>query len=598
MARTAEEISRAIRAQLKLVDPDISAEPLTVERKLIDTVAEQIAQAEIDQYIQQYQFDVDTKVGEDLDRFVALFGFGRLAGIRATGTVTFSRSTVATRDISIPIGTQVVAPATSVTPALAFFTTSNAILYANTTSVEVPIEAAEVGSQGNVAAGSIITLGSASASDISEVTNENATSGGDEEENDAAFRVRFKQTVFRNVAGTRDMYLALAIATKFGRKANVIGPLSRFIEYLQVPATLVVASQIPYAKWTHTFDYYLTDGDPLTETFYNAGSDYTFASNNISPQTTPPTAVAPTLTVSGSGAVPVNGVVLLEHTYTSLNSRNDPQLNVMNKVDVFVSGEDITDAVETLVFPGTGNNFSATSTSPLYTKKWVRDTTGINPVAGNRLQDMLWQPVEALPTSITIGAATFYLGVDYFLVRDASAYKGSRRARSGIEWTSAAAGLITASSIYTISYNFNRLPIVVNELIDSHKQVTSDVLVHAARKRYFNVNVMLMYTAGFASSSVADRMQTALSDFLEKQTFGAVIQVSDLIEVLHEVAGVDNIRLANPSDGVAYGVQEISSDGSTPLGVPYMTDFTLQDSDLPVLNAINITRRSQNTWTG
>lgn len=597
MARTAEEISRAIRAQLKLVDPDISAEPLTVERKIIDTVAEQIAQGEIDQYIQQYQFDVDTKVGEDLDRFVALFGFGRLSGIRATGSVTFSRATVATRDIAIPLGTQVIAPASSVTPALSFFTTANAILYANTTSVEVPIEAGEVGSQGSVAAGTIISLGSAFASDISEVRNENATSGGDDEESDAAFRVRFKQTVFRNVAGTRDMYLALAIATKFGRKANVIGPLSRFIEYLQVPSSLVVNSQIPYAKWTHTFDYYVTDGDPLSETFYNAGSDFTFTSNNVTPQTVPPTAVAPTLTVSAGGAIPINGVILLEHTYTSASSRNDPQFNIMNKVDVYVSGDDIIEAVETLVFPGAGNNFSATSSSPFYTKKWVRDATGLNPLAGSRLQDLLWQPVESLPTTITIGAATFYLGIDYFLVRDASAYKGSRRARSGIEWTSAAAGLISASALYTIAYTFNRLPLVINELIDSHKQISSDVLVHSARKRFFNVNVILMYTAGFASAAVADGMNQALTNFLERQSFGAVIQVSDLIEILHEVSGVDNIRLANPSDGVAYGVQEVASDG-TPLGVPYTTDFTLQDSDLPVLNAINITRRSQNTWTG
>lgn len=598
MARTAEEISRAIRAQLKLLDPDISAEPLTVERKIMDTVSEQIAQAEIDQYTQQYQFDVDTKIGEDLDRFVALFGFARQAGTRATGSVTFSRNAVATRDILIPLGTQIVAPATSVTPSLSFFTTATAILYTNTTLVEVPVEAGEVGSQGNVSAGTIISLASAFATDISEVSNENATSNGSLEETDAELRVRFKNTVFRNVAGTKDMYLALAIATKFGRKANVIGPLSRFIEYLQVPAGLVVSSQIPYAKWTHSYDYYLTDGDPVSETFYNQGSDYTFATSNITPQTQPPTAVAPTLTVSNVGNIPVNAVVLLEHTYTSLNSRNDPANNIMNKVDVYVSGEDIVNALETLVFPGAGNNFSATTSSPFYTKRWVRDTTGVNPTAGNRLQDLLWQPVTALPTTITIGSSTFYLGSDYFLIRDATAYKGSRRARNGIEWTSTAAGQIAANAVYTISYTFNRLPITINELIDSHRQVSSDVLAHAANKRYFNVNVTLMYSSGFASSSVSINMTTALSDFLEKQSFGAVIQLSDLVEILHEVPGVDNVRVTTASDGGAYGIQEVANDGVTPLGIPFTTDFTLLDSDLPVLNKINIARRSQNTWTG
>jgi hypothetical protein len=72
MAKTAEEISRAIRAKLKVIDPDISTEPLTPERKIIDTVSETIAESQVDAFVLNYNMDIDSKFGSDLDKFVAL----------------------------------------------------------------------------------------------------------------------------------------------------------------------------------------------------------------------------------------------------------------------------------------------------------------------------------------------------------------------------------------------------------------------------------------------------------------------------------------------------------------------------------------------
>jgi len=48
MAKTAAEYSQQIRAQLKVLDPAISADPLTPERKIIDTFAEVMADTQID----------------------------------------------------------------------------------------------------------------------------------------------------------------------------------------------------------------------------------------------------------------------------------------------------------------------------------------------------------------------------------------------------------------------------------------------------------------------------------------------------------------------------------------------------------------------
>jgi uncharacterized phage protein gp47/JayE len=586
-ARTARQVSQQMRAALRTLDPDISTEPTTVERKIIDTVAEVITAAELDNYLLQYQFDIDTKVGADLDKFVALFGFARQGGRRATGTVIFSRETEATQDIQIPAGTQILRPATSVTPAIIFQTTASVTLFTGTTEVEAPIEALTVGAVGNVAAGTINTISSiGSTSQVTEVTNENSTTGGTNEETDAQLIVRFKNTIFRNVAGTKDQYLALAIASRFTSKANIVGPVSNFVEFLQIAADTPsggqtgAISQIPYSKHTYNFNYFLTNGDIIDEHFYaKGGVEYTFADTE-----------PPSITVNNTTALPLGTVVLLEHQYCSKNSRNDPATGLLNNVDVFISGQDAVSVIESARFPTAATNFTVGNVGG-----WVRDIGGA-PVAGGRFQELLWQPVLSLPSVITIGEENYFLNEDYFLVRDISSNKGSKIARDGIEWVSTVVDA-NPTADYVFEYTFDQLPMTVNELMDTHKQVTSDVLVHSATERYLIVNLVVMYTQGYARAAVDISIETALTDFFERQPFGAIIQMSDIIDIVHDVIGVDNVRIANASDGTAYGIQEVANDGETPLFAPYTQDFILPDSDLPVLQRVVTFQRSQNTWS-
>lgn len=586
MAKTSSDISESIRANLRVLDPDISTSPLTPERKIIDTVSEVIAEANVDQYIQNYQFDIDTKVGSDLDKFVALFGFARQGGRRATGTVTFSRSTAATFDVIIPAGTQVVKPATSVSNAVIFQTTTSVTLYAGTTSVDAPVSCTVVGPIGNVPAFSIITLATVSGVNVSSVTNATATTGGTSIEDDAALRIRFKNTIFRNIAGTSDQFLALAIASRFAKKANIIGPVSRFIEYLQIDSG-AATSQIPYSKHTYDFDYYLTDGNFTGETFFTPnGADYTFNDT-----------VPPSLTVVNTTNLPDDKIVLLEHSYTSLNSRNDPANSVMNYVDVYVSGQDVVSGIEAAVFPASANNLVSTpTTSAYYNGNWKRVNDNSTPVVGNRIQELMWQPVSILPNTITIGSNVYTLDTHYWLVRDVTLNKGSRRARNAIEWGTTATTAETAGTAFQISYSFDRLPLTLNELMEAHKQITTDVLVHSAIERYLRVALTIMYSPGYSQSAVNSAITTALTNFLERQQFGAVIQISDILEIAHEVVGVDNVRLTTSTENASvYGVQEMANDGTTVLNT-WTEDFTIQDSDLPVLNEIVTIAKSQNTW--
>jgi uncharacterized phage protein gp47/JayE len=593
MARTADEISRSIRASLRILDPDISVEPLTPERKIVDTVSEVIASADIDTYVLNYQFNIDTKSGQDLDRFVALFGFSRQRGRRSTGSVTFSRNTAATQDIVIPTGTQVLKPATTVTPAVVFRTTTSATIYIGTTEADCPIESTIVGQFGNVPANTITQLATGGSVEVSGINNPSPTTGGSAQETDAELRLRFKNTVFRNITGTKDQFLALAIASRFANKANVIGPLSRFIEYVQIANNTPsgglhgAVSVIPYSKYTYGFDYYLTDGNPTAETFFTPrGVQYTFNST-----------LPPSITVADLTNLPDGKVVLREHSYCSANSRNDPANNVGNYVDVYVSGEDLAAVTESALFPTSANNFTATTTSPFYTGNFKRYPSNVTPTAGNRFQELLWQPADSLPSSITISATTYTLNTDYWFVKDTTVYKGSRRARNGIEWKAASIAGITAGTLFGLSYTFDRLPLTLNETMEAHKQVGTDVLVHSATERFLRVHMVIMYSPGFSTTSVNAAIETALSDFLERQQFGAVIQVSDILNITHDVPGVDNVRLTTSTDdAVNYGIQEIAADGTTFIGSSHTTDFALQDSDLPVLSSIVTIQKSQNTW--
>src|SRR6476646_8354293 len=169
MPSSASEFSEQIISQIKTLLPDLSLDPLTPERKIVDALSNVLATGSIDPYVLSYMFDIDTKVGSDLDAFVALFGFARKAGSQATGVVTFSRQSPATADIIIDAGTNVLVPANVANTQVTFITTAASVLPTGSTSVDVPVQCTDVGPQGNVPANAINVF-SANA-DLSAVNN-------------------------------------------------------------------------------------------------------------------------------------------------------------------------------------------------------------------------------------------------------------------------------------------------------------------------------------------------------------------------------------------------------------------------------------------
>lgn len=726
MALTQRDISLQMLAQLRMLDPSVSAEVGTPERKIIDTVAQALTDVQVDLTQLNGALDVDAKSGAELDRFLALFGFGRQIPATATGFVVFGRNEPSNLDISIPANTQIMAP--NVVLSQSGDLSGNAVfrtLYATTlpagqTQVTAAITAVTAGAAYNVATGQITDFGGSPIYGIHYLTNPTPLTGGVDAETDEALKVRFKNTVFRNLAGTQDQYLALAASTKFTTKANVVGPISRYQEYIQVPpeddATAydvdpgvvdaeagngnageytAALSTIPFSKYTYTeVPNFVSNGEVAGNLVFwregidwemnvasgakNRGDAYRFWNTNATPKLglsplSDEAAYRPNVTFKNIyegdnedvTAIRPGEVVLFEHSYMSKASRNDWNRKVTNCVDVFIDGANDTVGATVLAAPGASlalalvdnaaskfhyANYRVVGEPDVAPGTWPSEVTD-GPVAltpggafvpGTYLfMPLFFQPVTGLPPFITVTEGNFesmfFLGEHYWLVEDISELFGTVRARNGICWDRSKAGAssLTGSrtqralmeftdpslSIEVSNYLYDRNVVDLQAMLETSKQVTTDVLVHRCRRRYFKFDITVMYDRGVNVQSVNAQIRDAINRYLARVYFGSVIQLADLLQAVHAVTGVDNVRWSSdiPGNDDLARAYETNATGTPRDGDEYVhsTDFFTMDDELPVLAdavndddatamalrqlqalpGVNIRTRAQNTFT-
>lgn len=582
MARTPAEVASDIIAKLNAVDSTFSLEIGTPERKIVDAVAEAISESQIDNYITSTQLNIDTKSGIELEEYVSIFGFGRLKGRAATGTVTFSLAVPPIQNTQIPSGTNIFVPGVRGSSQLSFVTEQTAFIAAGTTSITVPAVCVIVGAIGNVPSGTV--TGFTSSLGFSSVSNPVAFSGGSDDETDDQLRTRFKKTFLRNAAGTEDFYLALVLQANGVRKGKVLGPYNWFSEMLQLNGTNAVASTNNNSKFTWPQGYALSIGKGSEfEKYYIPANDYV-VNTSANPAT---------ITPSNPELTPANTFAFFEHQYTSKFSRNDPVNGITNKVDIFMDGVQAIGVTDTIVTPANTVNLTYGAGGGINdASRFVRSDGLAMPTSGtHRIIRLSSTPVVTFPSSILVGSTTFTLGTDYVGIKDNTLMAGTERAYDGILFIGATnpnAGVSTQ-----ITYSYNRLPEVLNSLAKSSKQITTDVLVHAARVRYLQVNLVLVYDNNIATGNVESIINTELSNFMNTMTFGEWVQFSDIVNVIHNIRGVDNVRLARTTDGVPASI--LSKVGPNTIA-SYNTDFKLDDNEVPSLHSVNIIRRSANTF--
>ena len=371
MSKTPADISAAIRATLALTIPGLSCEIGTPERKIIDAVSEAVSEAYIDQYLVGSLLDIDTKSGLELEQFVGIFGFGRLAGKRAQGTMRVTVNTASTQDQTFPAGTQFYTqPGIAGLSKTIYFSSKQAVvLVAGNTACDIPVEAQDPGSQANLPPDSITYVGNMIGG--SSCTNLTAMTGGVDQETDPELRQRFKDTLLRNVAGTHDFYEALCQQNDSVSRVVVFGPVRLYSTQIEVPdtnLTLPVNQDVKYA-WPGQVSVFTNLGQE-DETFFSPVDDYTFVGGT-----------SPSITRL-SDNLTVGDVVDLEFQYTTKSSRNDPVNGITNKVDIFVDGISPYSIREACVIPSAA--LSADSLDPLYTGNFRRVGSAGDPTEGNR----------------------------------------------------------------------------------------------------------------------------------------------------------------------------------------------------------------------
>lgn len=174
-----------------------------------------------------------TAEGEWLDRHAGLRGLTRREAVKAEGRIRFSVDSAANTDLTIPVGT-VCATAGQVR----FETTEEGVLTAGETAVEVNAAAMEVGTAGNVPAGSVLAMAVPPVG-VSRCVNVKAFTGGTDTEEDENLRARVLETYRRMPNGANAAFYEQA-ALSFEQVAAVaVLPRSRGVGTVDV----VIATQ-------------------------------------------------------------------------------------------------------------------------------------------------------------------------------------------------------------------------------------------------------------------------------------------------------------------------------------------------------------------
>lgn len=172
---------------------------------------------------------LQTSSGSDVDSFVNAFGYTRLPGTQATGTVTFSR-TITTSISFIPATSTIVSASLSNTQFITLADTTNPNYNPVTNQYEVPIGISTidipvicltVGTSGNVLAGQINTLINPP-QNINAVTNALSFTNGTSQATDAQVKAGFVLYLASLSKATLGAVLAAALNTSGIVKANVV----------------------------------------------------------------------------------------------------------------------------------------------------------------------------------------------------------------------------------------------------------------------------------------------------------------------------------------------------------------------------------------
>jgi hypothetical protein len=105
-----------------------------------------------------------------------------------------------------------------------------------------------------------------------------------------------------------------------------------------------------------------------------------------------------------------------------------------------------------------------------------------------------------------------------------------------------------------------------------------------------------MYASHANQAAVNSSIDTALAAYVAAQGFGPDIQVSDILQTVHNVIGVDNVKLLTATDDpVNYGIQHVDSSGNV-ISTIGNSDSQYLDNQITIYDSSRIVVKAQNTF--
>ena len=290
-------------------------------------------------------------------------------------------------------------------------------------------------------------------------------------------------------------------------------------------------------------------------------------------------------------------VVWYQHSYCSVDSRNEPAENVLNRVDVYSDGQNI--RLQTLM----GQAAFTQADSSLCSSLW--DENGGHPVEGQMLLHIPTAPVMGAPSSITVDGAT-YTAADYTLYKTQGNTRGSIQEESWLGWNPGSS-LPVSGSFWTGEFPVNQVVSTTQTLLENNKQIGTDVLAHEAHTVGLTVNLLVELESGVNPQTTYASIVSALSDYVDSLSYGDWVRVNQLVKTVLSVSGVQDCQLntqsgnsinmgANIGQPLPQGVQTLEE--WEPLLEPsYTGDFRLWDCMVPQLQQVNCVQVGSNTLT-
>jgi hypothetical protein len=272
--------------------------------------------------------------------------------------------------------------------------------------------------------------------------------------------------------------------------------------------------------------------------------------------------------------------------------------------------------------------------------KFIRDDQVTRPTANNVFVPLAFGPVIAVPPTLSVGGKVYAqatadkpqgteetIGGEnvqyvYRLVNQDDAFGGTTTSMFGLEWFSGT-GLSTgtsclppANTAFSIGgseasnpYLYNVMINDIQEAVDRWRLLGVDAKAHQAKTIALRLSVALMYVPKANHATVDSALDTALGDWFTTVGFQGRVQMSDLLQVMHNVEGVDNVRFLNGTDYPSYnsanpndynvGIQWMANDVVVrsyvdATGRP--RDLRFGDNELPVFHSVYKVVKAENSF--